>query len=291
MSYIVQADFKKQIQLENLNQVIGSDQSILDSSILAAQSECTSYLIQKYDLAAEMTDLLPWSPTVVYKADQRVTIDYPVYDASKAYVTNDCVIYQSKGYVCTGSTTGAFDLSKWTLLGQQFAIYHGALPNPQFNVYNNYKTGDIVYWKGNKYTCQKATVNISHEGLLQVGFYQNAPLPNIFPDDPAVGVIYWGQPTPYTIPAGTVPTDSSWTLGDNRDQQLVLYMIDIALYHVHSRISPRNIPDLRVKRYDDAVAWLKRAKDGEVTAAMPAKQPRQGGRIRFGGTVKNNNAY
>ncbi|MFB6456559.1 phage protein Gp36 family protein [Chitinophaga sp. Hz27] len=291
MSYIVQADFKKQIQLENLNQIIGSDQSILNSSIQAAQSECTSYLIQKYNLTAEITDLLPWSPIVIYSAAQRVTVDYQSYDGNNIYAVNDCVTYQSSGYICTESTTGSFDPSKWVSLGQQFAIYHGTMPNPLFNVYNTYKVGDVVYWTGNTYTCQKATVNASHEGLLQVGFYQNAPLPNIFPDDPATGVIYWGQPTPYTIPAGTLPTNNKWTLGDNRDQQLVLYMIDIALYHVHSRISPRNIPDLRVKRYDDAVAWLKNAKNGEVTAAMPSKQPRQGGRIRYGGVVKNNNIY
>lgn len=292
MSYLLPYDFRRQIQTDNLNQVIGSDQSILDAAMRAAQAECISYLVQKYDVSAEFGDITPWSPIAVYKADQRVVIDYPAYNPATTYNVNDLVINASIGYVCTATTTGVFDPSKWTALGAQYTVYYGKLPNPQFNIYATYKVGDVVYWMGNKYTCQKATIFISHEGLLQGGTYQNAPLPNVFPDDPVNGVTYWGNPVPYQIPAGTLPTNAAaWVAGDNRDQQMVLYMIDITLYHVHSRISPRNIPDLRVKRYDDAIAWLKKCAQGDVTPALPVLQPRQGARIRFGGNVKNVNSY
>ena len=88
-----------------------------------------------------------------------------------------------------------------------------------------------------------------------------------------------------------INADNYWKFGDNRNQQLVNYFIDIALYHVHSRISPRNIPDLRVKRYDDAIKWLKMAGRGDITAELPLIQPKQGARVRYGGQVKNINTY
>lgn len=292
MSYLTPYDFRKQIQTDNLNQVIGSDQSILDAAMAAAQAECISYLVQKYDVSAEFMDITPWSPIAVYRATQRVVIDYPAYNTAVTYQVNDLVINAGIGYVCIAITTGAFDSTKWDNLGVQNSVYYGALPFPIFNVYANYMVGNKVYWKGNVYTCQKATIYISQEGLLQAGTYQNAPLPNIFPDDPVNGVVYWGVPVPQLIIAGTLPTNTSnWALGDNRDQQMVLYMIDITLYHVHKRISPRNIPDLRVKAYDDAKQWLRYCANGDVTPALPVKQPRQGARVRYGGNVKNQNSY
>lgn len=64
--------------------------------------------------------------------------------------------------------------------------------------------------------------------------------------------------------AGNYPNDTNFfTFGDDRDPVIVTYCIDIALYHVHSRINPRNIPQLRIDRYDMAMAWLKGIKTGE----------------------------
>jgi hypothetical protein len=90
------------------------------------------------------------------------------------------------------------------------------------------------------------------------------------------------------------PTDTSkWTLGDNRNAQVVNYMVDIVLYHIHSRIAPKNIPDLRVKRYDDAISWLKNCAKGDwITASIPLIQPKQGMRSRWGSRIpKQNNDY
>jgi hypothetical protein len=68
-------------------------------------------------------------------------------------------------------------------------------------------------------------------------------------------------------------------------------MIDIALYHIHSRIAPRNIPDLRVKRYDDAKKWLKMCAHGDITPNILLKTPRSGCKIRIGSQTKNTNNY
>lgn len=74
--------------------------------------------------------------------------------------------------------------------------------------------------------------------------------------------------------AGTNHTpDSSptyWKAGDDRNPQLVAYGLDIAIYSTFRRINPRYLPDLRVKRYDDAVRWLKQVNEGNVHPILKA---------------------
>lgn len=77
----------------------------------------------------------------------------------------------------------------------------------------------------------------------------------------------------------------------NRDLQLVSCNVDIALYHLHCRISPRNIPELRLTRYENAIEWLKMCSQGIVTPAIAKILPLQGKRNRFGGNIKNQNIY
>lgn len=294
MPYLIPNDYKKQIQSDNLNQVIGSDLSIQLAAELAAIAEAKSYLVQKYDTAQEFTDTMPWSPTTTYKAKSRVVLDSAAYSATSIYPLNSLAIYQGKAYICTTAinTGEAFNPSHWTLLGNQYDLFYAALPYPEFVYTHYYALNYRVYWKGKTYICQRPTVTTSHEVALQLGQVQNIPLQNVFPDDPTYGVLYWGTGVAYSVPAGTMPTDATkWTAGDNRDQQMVTYVIDLVLYHVHSRIAPRNIPDLRVKRYDDARAWFKACAKGDVTPALPLLQPKQGMRIRYGGAVKNNNTY
>lgn len=79
--------------------------------------------------------------------------------------------------------------------------------------------------------------------------------------------------------------------GNDRDIQLVSYIVDISLYHLHSRISPRNIPELRVTRYENAIEWLKMCAQGHCTPKLEVILPAQGRRNRFGGNTKNINLY
>lgn len=74
--------------------------------------------------------------------------------------------------------------------------------------------------------------------------------------------------------------------GTDRNPQIVLYYIDIVLYHLHSRINPRNIPTLRMDRYDSAISWLKMAAKGDITAALDKIVPAQGQRIKYGSNTK-----
>lgn len=57
--------------------------------------------------------------------------------------------------------------------------------------------------------------------------------------------------------------------GNLRHPLLKMYMTDMALYHLHSRISPRSIPQLRFERYERAIKWLKMVAAGELTPDLP----------------------
>jgi len=295
MSYLILSDFKKLIQTDNLTAIIGNDYSILEQVKQAAQTEVTSYLIQKYDCSKEFTDTLLWNRSTTYKAKQRVYLDATAYSASATYALNDLCLQAGNVYICTTAinVAEAFTPAHWTLISAQYSMFYITLPKPEFDLNAIYKVGDQVWWKDKVYTCAIATVLLSHETQLQYGDYSSIPPRNVFPDDAVNGVRNWGSGTPYSVAAATLPTDTTkWTAGDNRNPQLVNYCIDVALYTVHSRIAPRNIPDLRVKRYDDVIKWLQNAATGKsITAALPLIQPTQGRRIRWGSDVKKINNY
>lgn len=293
-SFLIAADYRKQIQEATLQQIISNDRTILESAQLAAEGEAKSYLRQKYDVTTELAATTPWLFTQVYNADDTIYLTGPAYLNTALYVLNQLVSFNNFVYINTTAITvpEEFNATKWAKLGCLNQIIFGKLPNPQFNYLTIYKLGDVVFWKNNTYTCAQATAVLTPGIQFQEGFISNVPAANVFPDDPTNGVAFWGNPTPYSIAANTLPTNATyWTVGDNRDQQMVLYFIDITLYHVHSRIAPRNIPEIREKRYHAAIDWLVMCARGGVTPELPVLQPRQGGRIRYGGQAKAQNFY
>lgn len=95
--------------------------------------------------------------------------------------------------------------------------------------------------------------------------------------------------------AGESPTThpAKWTKTDNRHQYLLTLFIDVTLYHAHSRINPRNIPEFRIERYRDAVSWLKMVNSGKVTPNFPILEAKEevGRNIHFGTTKIDTNTY
>jgi len=274
--YLRSYDYYKQIQSDNLNAIISNDTSIRLQTEMSAQAECISYLNQKYDVDIEFSDTTIWSRSVSYKALHRFYLDYPTYITTSTYAINSLVTYQGNCYIATATTTGTFDPTKWTLLGAQYDMFYGTLPAPYFSFTSKYMRGDEVFYKDKVWTCKQNNV---------IG---------IMPTDSTFGFANWGNGVAYSIPAATLPTNTTYfTFGDNRSQQLVMYCIDIVLYHIHSRISPRNIPQLRMDRYDRAIEWLKEAggQNTAITAAIPLLVPNQGMRIRWSSYPRNINTY
>ena len=290
MAYLRLQDYYQQIQSQQLDQITGGDATIRLSAEYKALEEVTSYLTQKYDMASELTDTAVWSNTAIYKAKNRVYLYAADYVNATAYVVGNLATYQGSVYICTASTTGAFDATKWTLLGVAYSLFFVTLPKPEFNYQVLYTKDEQVFWKDKVYTAQYDTPQYGHEDQLQTN--NPATAMNFFPDDPINGPGQWGTGVAYSVAAGTLPTDATkWTSGDNRSQKILECLIDIALYKIHARIAPNNTPQLRIDNYDAAILWLKACAKGTVTANVPVIQPKQGRRIRYGGNTKNVNSY
>lgn len=94
----------------------------------------------------------------------------------------------------------------------------------------------------------------------------------------------------YLVQKYDFDTELTKTAND-RDIQLVNYIVDMALFHLHTRISPRNIPELRVTRYENAKEWLNMCARGECTPKLAVILPVQGRRNRYGSNTKHINNY
>ncbi len=292
MPYLIPKDYQVNIQDINIQQIITNDESVRYRAQLSGEAEAVSYLRQKYDISREFQETLPYSKTKVYLAFNRFYLDAPAYSITNVYALDDLCLFSGQVYICINAgTTGTFDPADWDLLGKQYDIFSVVLPQPEFHYEDFYNIGDFVFWKDKVYQCQVQTAVLSHDVALQYRVIQNIPYPNVAPDDPMKGIQYWGAGVSYSV-TDELPTNAVFfSKSDNRDQQMVLLLCDIVLYHLHARIAPRNIPELRVKRYDDAIAWLKMCAQGDITPALPEIQPKGGSRIRYGGNVKQINSY
>lgn len=56
-----------------------------------------------------------------------------------------------------------------------------------------------------------------------------------------------------------------------RNALIVMYLVDITLYHLFSTISPDLIPALREKRYKAALDWLKDVSKGNISPILPLR--------------------
>jgi phage gp36-like protein len=66
----------------------------------------------------------------------------------------------------------------------------------------------------------------------------------------------------------SLPTNTTDWGADDRNPLLVTYTTDCALFLLYSKANPRFIPDIRVKRYDDAIAWLKAVRDANIQPGL-----------------------
>jgi len=312
-AFLYSGDYYRQIQADNLSQIIGNNNKRLDEATQTAMLEVSDLLKGKYDMLTAFAPITQHDKTKVYKAGATVYLNAPAYSATATYPTIGTQVLQA-GYVYSSNTVisahEAFTIGHWTLIGEQYEIYNAMQPNYTFDYLTYYRVGAVVFWNDKICTALKETQVLDHQAKLNIGVQMPSDILNIFPDDPIYGSLYWSSAA-YTVPATTLITNATyWQLGDNRDQKLLQVCIDIALYHLHSRISPRNIPDLRITRYmgepNDRIAtknkiiypmysalgWCQNTRTGDdITPSMPEIQPKSGQRILASSNAKNNNSY
>lgn len=57
--------------------------------------------------------------------------------------------------------------------------------------------------------------------------------------------------------------------GADRSPIVIMYMIDIAVYHLHSKLVSRNMPKERADRFMAAKEWLKMLAHGDLNPNLP----------------------
>jgi phage gp36-like protein len=57
--------------------------------------------------------------------------------------------------------------------------------------------------------------------------------------------------------------------GDERNMFIVMTVIDMALYHIWAKKAPRQIPEVRKDRYQDAIDWLTAVSEGKRLTDLP----------------------
>jgi hypothetical protein len=227
-------------------------------------------------------------PGVSLNTIQYVDYPYPLFQYQSFYRAGDRVTWQGSVYQCVQGTIP---------VGHQEMLNRGVYP--LYPVPNQFP-GMVPGVNGSQWS-PGTPYSFSFSGLY--GSVPGSPIPawdSLTTYPVGLGVTYGGQ-TWYAVTgvAGNVPGADvySWlpvsiTIGDNRSQQVVQVVIDIALYHLHSRLAPRNIPELRTRRYERALRWLDDAAHGVVTPQMiQLNQPELGARISFGSSVKRVNAF
>jgi hypothetical protein len=114
-----------------------------------------------------------------------------------------------------------------------------------------------------RYDCDQIFVNVH-------GFTQSATYS-------AGEIVYYNNGDNYAVyvctnsSVGNLPSNSSFfEMRDPRSKLIVMYCCDIALYCLFSSAAPQKLSDLRMKRFDDAVLWLKRVSKGEISPVLPA---------------------
>lgn len=267
------SDYLKQIQTDNLNQVIENLDSVRKDTELAAQAEMTSYLVQRYLMTETFRETFRFDPAIAYKAKNLVEYTEPAWASATAYLIGDRVVYSGKIYAALTNNTNKqpnTNPTDWLFVVDDLTLYYVTLPQNEWSVKTKYSVGNMVWYADKVYTAVVENIAVT----------------------PDSSVATWGAGVAYSVTAGTKPTNATYfTRGDNRNQQIVLYMIDICLYHLHSRINPRNIPTLRGLRYEEAIKWLNMVASGTVTADLREISPESGVSIRWGSSIKNESKY
>ena len=296
MGYLTTADLKRVIQTANLNDIVGSDTSMITYAEQAAITEAKSYLSPKYDTSAEFKDVRYYVGTSFFNYGETVFVQAEPFSPTKNYQLLDTCAYQGKVYYFNYQFTyvpGPFDITMWVYVANENTVYTPKVP-VNFTAYKEnkyYKKGDrVIMLNGEQYICDLDSLLISEQYAMQFVIKENVPLMNQTPSQTS-GQKQWTWLGVYGV--GSQQNFAQYMENrDNRNQQLVNYIIDIMLYHLHARISPRNIPELRLERYDNAKAWLTQcAKGDEINAGLPRLTPQQGMRIRWGGGVRQNFTY
>lgn len=265
---------------QTLAQIVEKDLSLKRLCEYAAEDQIRSYLSQRYDFKkpyGEFTDTAVFDISLTYKGNNRVYLDGVEFTVG-AYDADSFVYYTDGNVYIKNSNTSGYtnqfptDTDYWALVGPRYELYYITLPALAWDYNATYLIGQQIWYKDKVYTAAIQSKNTS--------------------PDSEFGSNYWGTGTPYSVAAGTLPTDATkWTNGDNRNNYLLQLYIGIVIYNMFMKAAPKNIPQPRVDSYKQTIQWLIDAGAGLVTAELPLLVPEQGSSLRWGSVSQSNNIY
>ena len=62
-------------------------------------------------------------------------------------------------------------------------------------------------------------------------------------------------------------------VGSDRHQLVLMFAIDIAIYHIYCQHNPYKISPIRQQRYDRAIEWLRGLQNGDITIDSAPRLP------------------
>ena len=268
MRYLYNFDYEQIIQNRDLLEITSLDNNILLNAENTAIEELKSHLIQKYNFALEMQDLILYVPINTQLAGTRVYLDANAWTAG-TYNLNNLVVYNKQVYRCLATTTSTpIYANFWELLGNQKQVFNFIYPRPLFELDKYYVVGDLVFYENKNYTCIQNSINN-------------------FPTNTA----FFADNGSYTVPANSLLNTTYTEAKDNRCMQFVYYICVLSLFNL-KRIAPKNIPLWIEKEYERALEWCNNAKLGNITISLPLYSPKSGKRIKIGSNnFKNINSF
>lgn len=272
-------DYYKQIAKDNFEQVlkqarqISGDSEILAMSELSAIEHIKSYISGRYRVNDIFESLNSFNIASNYYYGDRIDLTSTDYDNTTAYIVGDRVVYTNSVYECILNSTGNLptNATYWILLGVE-GIYCVAYPD-QFDDRVLYSVGDRVN-----------VDYIVYERIANSGYIQGK-----VPTD----TNYWKaiQQSDYTAVTGVYPTNALWSYSDNRNYVIMTLLIDFVLYDIHSMINPRNVPELRIQRYNATKEFLEGVNKGSYNMNLPSFGAQKGYQLKAGSNEPFNNIY
>lgn len=307
MRYLTDADYSTLIKTEHLDQIVGTNPEALLNAEKIAEAEIIGHIGLRYDMVQAFTDTAQFSTQSTYYGLNRIYYTEGPFIQTATYSPGDRVSYNEVIYINLGTSSQVIPTNKtyWAYLTEDNALYYAKLPNNKWDMYKVYNANDVVWWHDRPWTCLK--INKSHmPDINLVSDYNGFDLDNNISIgynlsatelDYSIGnsSAYWVAGTTYSFINEMPENGTYWIKGDNRNKLLTMHLIDICLYHLHSRVNPRNIPDLRKERYDGngpnqvggSVGWLKKVGEGIVHLDIDEIIPLQGGSVMFGSLPKH----
>lgn len=159
-----------------------------------------------------------------------------------------------------------------------------------FSVGDTYAIGDRIFWEESAYD-DTATYSTNDLVSYERKIYQSIGGNTAEAFDASKWTELAYNKTTYTCRAasmGNLPSDTDYfTATGKRDAKLLEVVCCIAIFHLYTSVTPRNIPEVAVGKYDNALNWLIKVQRGIVTMPFPIySDVDKGQRLAYGNNVR-----